>query len=178
MEMFQNKYRIPPARAKWWDYSKNGTYFVTICTKERGHYFGKIKKNEMVLSEIGVIAKTCWQAMPIHFPLIQCDAFVIMPNHMHGILKIDLLNSAQTDLSDIKTEYSMKSISPESCSLGAIIRSYKSAVTKEARLMNSHFSWQTRFHDHIIRNNESYYKIQEYIINNPATWESDTFFDA
>lgn len=85
-QKFQNKYRIPSARAPWWDYGANAAYFITICTRNREHYFGEIIQNTMHLTEIGKQAEMCWNAIPEHFPFVLLDEFVVMPNHIHGIL--------------------------------------------------------------------------------------------
>ena len=89
---FQNKYRISSTRLKKWDYGWNAPYFVTICTKNMEHYFGKIVDGEMRLSDIGGIAQQCWCEIPDHFPFVILDAFVIMPNHVHGIIIINKID--------------------------------------------------------------------------------------
>jgi REP element-mobilizing transposase RayT len=89
MEKFKNKYRTTSARAKWWNYSANGGYFVTICTKNRRDYFGNIIRDKLYLSKIGQIANDCWMQIPNHFPFVKLGQFVIMPNHVHGIIVID-----------------------------------------------------------------------------------------
>jgi hypothetical protein len=76
-DLYRNKYRIQPARAQWWDYSRDGVYFVTICTHNREYYFGEIANCEMKLSKIGNFAKLCWQQIPNHFPFVQLGASVI-----------------------------------------------------------------------------------------------------
>jgi putative transposase len=86
---FKNKYRIPSNRLKNWDYSNNAAYFITICTQNREHYFGKIKNGEMHLNELGENATRFWLDIPKHFPFIELGNFVVMPNHTHGILIID-----------------------------------------------------------------------------------------
>ena len=91
-EKYQNKYRIASTRASWWDYGSNAAYFVTICTQNRIHFFGKIENQTMVLSEIGRSAETCWFEIPNHFPFVQLGSFVVMPNHIHGIIIIDKPN--------------------------------------------------------------------------------------
>jgi hypothetical protein len=96
MEKFQNKYRTASARAKWWDYGSNASYFVTICTQNRVHYFGEIENQTMQLSEIGRCAVTCWQEIPNHFPFVELGAFVVMPNHVHGIIIIDKPTTVET----------------------------------------------------------------------------------
>ncbi len=88
MEKFKNKYRIPSARLAGWDYSRPGSYFITICTKNREHFFGEIKNHEMYLNEIGIIADKCWAKIPDHFENTLLGEFVIMPNHVHGIINI------------------------------------------------------------------------------------------
>ena len=89
MEKFRDKYRIPSSRLQNWDYSWNAPYFVTICTAKRECYFGDIVNREMHLSDIGKIAQKFWLEIPNHFPFVILDAFVVMPNHVHGIIIID-----------------------------------------------------------------------------------------
>ena len=94
-EKFNGKYRIPSARASWWDYGNPGAYFVTICTKDKVCHFGSIsplKKHQveqkMHLSSSGEIAHQIWQKIPEQFPFAYLDSFIIMPNHMHGLFVI------------------------------------------------------------------------------------------
>ncbi len=89
VEKFWNKYRISSARMQNWDYGWNGAYFITICTKNRRHYFGEIINSEMHLNETGKLAEQYWLEIPIHFPFIELGNFQVMPNHFHGILIID-----------------------------------------------------------------------------------------
>ena len=86
MKKFQNKYRIPSARAQWWDYGDNGAYFITICTANRECFFGSITDSVMVLSELGEIVKKYWSEIPEHFSYVKLDTFEVMPNHFHGII--------------------------------------------------------------------------------------------
>jgi putative transposase len=86
---FQNKYRTSSIRAQWWDYGWNGAYFITICTQDREHYFGEIQNDKMVLSEVGIIADILWHQIPIHHKDVELGDFVVMSNHIHGILIID-----------------------------------------------------------------------------------------
>lgn len=160
---YLNKYRIPSARLQSWDYSSNGAYFITICTKSRNHYFGKISNGEMQLSDIGKLAVQFWLVIPNHFQYVELGNFVVMPNHVHGILIIDSNLHLQTEQCSTST-------------ISTMVGSYKSIVTKMSRQINADFGWQTRFHDHIIRNSESYERIQSYIENNPTNWKGDTFF--
>lgn len=88
-EKFQNKYRIASARASWWDYGWNGAYFITICTANRSHYFGEIENRKIKMSSIGILADVLWHEIKNHAKNIELGAFVVMPNHIHGILILD-----------------------------------------------------------------------------------------
>ena len=186
MDKFKNKYRIPSARLQNWDYSSNGAYFITICTQNREHYFGDVVNGEMQLNELGQLAEKYWIEIPQHFSFIELGNFVVMPNHTHGILIIDKMDvvvpvetlhcnvSTPTNTTNNKNEQ-MANISPKSGTISTIIRSYKSVVSKNARSIHADFGWQSRFHDHIIRDEQSYQTISNYIINNPVNWAEDKF---
>lgn len=88
-DKFQNKYRIPSARLQTWNYGNNGIYFITICTKNREYYFGEIENGQMQLSEMGMLAEKYWYEISEHFSHVQLDEFVVMPNHLHGIIIFD-----------------------------------------------------------------------------------------
>jgi putative transposase len=184
MEKFKGKYRIESNRLKGWDYSSNAMYFITICTHDRFHFFGEIENHKMVLSEMGEMAQKYWLEIPDHFPFVKLDAFVVMPNHVHGIIEIAKNNDGR----NVETQYfaslrptiepplpSKNKFGPQSKNLASIIRGYKSAVTTYARKMNIDFAWQSNYHDHIIRDDKSYHNIANYIINNPKHWKEETF---
>lgn len=191
---FNNKYRIETARLKNWDYRSNGAYFITICTADRKHFFGEIVINEtskeMNLSKVGMLGEKYWKQIPEHFPFVELGNFVIMPNHMHGILIInnDAVETLQCNVLSLETLHCNVStdktdknqffseISPKSGSVSIIIRSYKSIVTRESHLINSSFKWHSKFYDHIIRNSISFERIQNYIENNPSNWSEDKFY--
>lgn len=186
-EKFQNKYRIPSARLQSWDYSNEGMYFITICTKNREHYFGEIVNGQIKLSEIGQIVESEWYKtfdMRVDMNLMQ-DEFIVMPNHFHAILIIgeNQYNTQRRDaMHCVSTGNDTNKIQPQnkfgsqSKNLASIIRGFKIGVTTNARKLHADFEWQSRYHDHIIRNNESHQKIRNYIINNPAKWEEDKFY--
>ena len=99
--LFKNKYRIPSTRVPNYDYSQNGYYFVTICTKNKTCDFGSVFGQRIILSPAGYIAKKCWTDIPKHFPHIDIDVFAIMPNHVHGIVVInhvDAKNASECDV--------------------------------------------------------------------------------
>ncbi len=175
---FQNKYRISSARAQWWDYGWNGAYFITICTQDREHYFGEIQNDKMVLSQVGVIADILWHQIPAHHKNIELGDFVVMPNHIHGILIIDKQDNV---IDDVDTGHAL-SVPPQhrfqnigKSTISSIIGSYKSAVTKHANRLGYQHQWQKLFYDIIISDNNAYQKISDYIVSNPENWGKDKF---
>jgi putative transposase len=197
-DKFQNKYRIPSARLQNWDYSWNAAYFVTTCTKNREHFFGEIVDGKMELSEFGVLAQKFWQEIPEHFPFVALGNFVIMPNHVHGIL---ILNKPDDNNERVTVETPKLGVSTIAAksndsayfgsankkpvgknekwkpdTRGVIVNQYKRIVTLTVRKTNPDFAWQTRFHDHIIRDELAFNRIANYILRNPFKWEDDKFF--
>jgi putative transposase len=153
-------------RLKDYDYSRNGCYFVTICTNNRKEIFGIIANNQIILNKYGDIARNSWLDLPNHHKNIKLDEFVVMPNHIHGILIID--NPVANGPARSSTKY------PKSDNLSVVIGSYKSAVSKQINQLNNiKFKWQKSFYDHIIRTDKSLNIIRKYIINNPAKWDRD-----
>ena len=240
MEKFQNKYRIPSARLPHWDYGNSAAYFITICTHTMEHYFGEIKNDEMHLNEIGKFAEEFWLEIPTQFPFAQLDVFVIMPNHLHGILIIDktvetrLIASLQSPATPPPAPVETRFIASPSCestdtvqtrliaslqspatppvqtrfiaspssetqspatpppaslpggitghknpmlheNISRMMRCYKGKCTFEIHKTHPHFAWQSRFHDHVIRDEKSLERIRNYIINNPYNWKKDKF---
>lgn len=186
---FRNKYRIGSARLTGWDYGQNGYYFVTICTANREHLFGAINRDEMILSAIGNIVLQEWKkSFEIRAELF-CDAFVIMPNHIHAILRIEKPDKMDGDGCPVETHgraslqrnrspHGVARRSPKSVS--SFVAGFKSAATKrinEFRNTPKLPVWQSRFHDHIIRDEKSYHLIRKYIINNPALWQEDRYYE-
>ena len=100
MKKFRNKYRIPSARLPGWDYRNAGSYFITICTQNRAHFFGECQQGKMKLSTAGMIAQGCWYQIPYLNPQVHLGAFVVMPNHVHGVL---ILDDAVKNDNEIKT---------------------------------------------------------------------------
>lgn len=175
MTLFQGRYRIESSRLKGWDYTSPGEYFVTICTKGMVERFGRVIGGVMQLDDIGDAACRCWIQIPNHHADIVLDEFVVMPNHVHGIIVInEHQGENRRDVAGNVSTGTPPSISPKCGSLSTIIRSYKSAVTNWCHAHGyDDFAWQPRFYDHIIRNDKSLNAIREYIRNNPALWEAD-----
>ncbi len=154
--MIQAHHRRRSLRLKGYDYSQAGAYFVTICTRGRTCVFGDIALSIMQLNENGVIAQKAWNALPEHYHHVSLDAFVVMPNHVHGIIIL-------TD-------------DPKLHALSEIVRAFK---TFSARAINHHngtrgaFMWQRNYYEHIVRNENELSRIRRYIVDNPACWAKD-----
>jgi hypothetical protein len=173
---FNQKYFIPSTRLKNWDYSSVGFYFVTICTYQKRCYFGEIVEGGIRLSEIGKIAKKYWLEIPKHFKNTRLDEFIIMPNHIHGIIAIEYKIKCRDVINHVSTNNNVYSqITPMGKqSLGEIIRFFKAKTTYEIhQSLKTNFLWQPRFYDHIIRNDKSLDEIRQYIKTNPLKWEED-----
>jgi len=183
MGNYQHKNRKTPRKQNW-DYTQNGAYFITICTANRENYFGKIIDGKMVLSPTGILADVFWHEIKNHAKFVELDEFVVMPNHIHGILILNNSNN-DGDVDVIGTGHALSLSQPLTGknrfqnigknSVSAIIGSYKSAVTKHANRLNLPNGWQTRFHDHIIQNDDEFKRIKNYIANNPKKWNDDKF---
>ncbi len=187
MERYRNKYRIQSTRMRNWDYGWNGGYFVTICTHGMETFFGRIVNNKMWLNDMGVLADLYWKDIPKHFPFVELDEYVVMPNHMHGIIIInnqscrdaicrDAINRVSTIISTKRGGVAGTQNPMFHNNLSRIIRWYKGRTTFEIRKKTSVFQWQPRFYEHVIRNNDSYDKIKEYIKNNPGKWNDDKYY--
>jgi putative transposase len=178
-----HKHNRKSIRLRGYDYAGEGAYFITIVCKDRVHWFGEVRDDVMHLSDAGRIAQEEWLRTAELREQVSLDAFVIMPNHIHGILLIgDPLPSlagigmyAQTGLPR-NAPTSPTITGPRPDTLGTIIRMYKQACTIRIRKEHPEFVWLRDFHDHIIRNQESYDRIRQYIINNPKNWKDDGYF--
>ena len=167
-------------RLKGYDYSQEGLYFITICCQNRAHLFGRIEDHKMVLNAAGKIATECWRAIPEHFPNVVLHGYVIMPNHVHGILEIDPSRGAKnfSPVQDGRANNNSPLPQPKGTSktIGSIVRGFKIGVTKWMRQNTTiHDVWQRNYYENIIRNDGAYITISDYIANNPANWDSDRF---
>ena len=177
MELEFKKFRSDSIRLKDWDYASTGYYFITLCTKNRKPFFGRIIKENVSLSNIGTVCKLYWSEIPHHFTDANIDAYIIMPNHIHGILIINEPNVETCHGMSLQQDPKKNKFSkPMSGSLSVIINQFKSSVTRWCRKNGYiNFSWQSRFYDHIIRSERSLEKVREYITYNPLKWESDEY---
>ncbi|SHM84137.1 REP element-mobilizing transposase RayT, partial [Chitinophaga jiangningensis] len=168
-----NHYRISTPRLIGWNYANASPYFITICTKDRVNYFGKIVSDRLIPTTMGKIVESEWRrTFDMRTDMnLEMDKYVIMPNHFHAIVIIGINKHNQETHSSTGNK-----IGPQSNNLPAIVRGFKGSVTSYARLHHLPFAWQPRYHEHIIKDDASYRNIAEYIENNPVTWSLDKFF--
>jgi len=161
-------------RLRGYDYSSEGAYFVTICIQNRKLLLGEVVADETVLSEYGRVIAECWDDLPRHYPHVELDAFMIMPNHVHGII---VLNDVGAQF--IAPNY--QGVMNHAPTLGEIIRTFKAMSTRLIRKTDqgtinrapTEFGWQRNYYEHIIRNEDELSRIRQYIIDNPARWSED-----
>jgi len=156
------------------DYSQAGAYFVTICTQKKACILGEITNGEMRLNKFGNIVKKCLIEIAGHFSNAEIDAFVVMPNHTHGIVSI--VDNCRGTACRAPTEMIERFGKPTACSLPTIVRSFKSAATKRinaSRKTPGAPIWQRNYYEHIIRNEADLNEIRQYILDNPVKWDVD-----
>jgi putative transposase len=170
-----------PNRMKGYDYSLDNLYFVTSCVHDRVCCLGTVRDGEMILNEYGKIAEQQWYWLADQYPYVVLHPFVVMPNHIHGIIEIDRGRVVGTgrpvgtgrDLS-LQGAQSPTKIK----SLSQLMGAYKTTGSKQIHLLGfPDFKWQRSFHDHIIRDGQSYDRISNYILNNPKNWDNDKFYN-
>ena len=163
------------------DYRQPGVYFITVCAHGRQPLFGSIQCDKMHLNEAGRIAANCWAAIPNHYPHVQIDTFIVMPNHIHGIIiitndhrPVGANNHSPLRHNETPIHNDRSPFQSPSRTIGAIIRGFKIGVTKWFRAnTNVHTVWQRNYYEHVIRNEAALQEIRQYIINNPAKWNED-----
>jgi len=188
-------------RLKGYDYSQAGLYFITICCENRECRFGEIVENEMILNECGMVANNEWVKLSDRFANFELDVFQIMPNHMHGIIVLNNVGAgftpAQNDgivqngntQNEIKNDDDIRAGASPAPTVSDIVGAYKSLVANGCLdIWKSKWAgvnpaptmgklWQRNYHEHIIRNEQSYQTISNYIINNPTKWNEDKFYN-
>ena len=177
-------------RLKGYDYSQAGLYFITICVQDRECLFGNIENGEMILNDAGKMIETEWLNLNNRFSNIELHEFIVMPNHFHGILEIvgATLVVAQNDVNTQNKNNENEKGQPQGIAptktVGDMMDAFKSISTVEyirgvKNLGWKPFDgriWQRNYYEHIIRNEQSYQTISNYIINNPAKWQEDKFY--
>jgi putative transposase len=172
MTRYKEKYRIESTRLAHWDYRSRGWYFVTICTYQRKHLFGKVERGEVQLSQVGRIAESELESLSTHYSNVSVEEHVVMPNHVHAIIMIDGTHCFSPS---VTTNLSLDDHGvPQRGSLSAIVRSYKAGVTRRCHESGlDQAIWQSLFHDHLLRGDKVIAAVREYIRNNPANWQQD-----
>jgi len=164
-------------RLKDYDYSQFGYYYVTICTKNREEFFGDVIGGKMVLNKYGKITNACWRKILNHFNNAQLDGYIIMPNHLHGIVVLndDFNNFNVGNRHACSLQIQKQNQKRQYQKLPIIVGSFKSSVTRIINKSQNEFlfQWQKSFFDRIIRNQQELRRIQKYIINNPEQWHLD-----
>lgn len=166
-------------RLHGFDYTQRGAYFVTVCTHDRTCLFGDVVDGAMRLNNAGRVTERCWAAIPDHFPHVEIDVFVVMPNHVHGIVWIVNDVSGDVGARDGAKDFSplrrgASSLRSPSKTVGSIVRGFKIGVTKWMRANTGvHDVWQRNYFEHVIRNETALSRIRQYIIDNPARWHED-----
>ena len=154
-------------RLRGHDYAEPASYYVTLCTHDRLCHFGTVQDTEMSLSVAGQVIESWWGTIPLRFPMVGLDAFVVMPNHLHGVLMIHVDQTMP--------------LPEEMPSLSRIMQWFKSVTTVDyTRGVRGHGwsafpgkLWQPGFYDHIVRNTRDLDRIRAYIDGNPAMWGDD-----
>lgn len=179
-------------RLKGYDYSQAGAYFITVCCQDKELRFGKIENDKMVLNEFGTIAYNEWNQLPERFSNFELDDFQIMPNHMHGIMVLNV-GATLAVAHDNETDDNNRAAESPAPTIGDIVGAYKSLVANEClKIFKSKWAgmngagmnpaptmgklWQRNYYEHIIKNAQSYQTISNYIITNPSKWKDDKFF--
>ncbi len=183
-------------RLKGYDYSKEGLYFITICTQNMEHIFGEIIDGKMILNNAGKMINKIYNELEKIFPNIKLHEYIIMPNHFHCIIEIVVVGADSISarvLSDLhnnsndkpKTRGDMES-PPTITTIPNIIQTFKRYTTIEyIKMVKQNILppfdkriWQRNYYEHIIRNEETYLKISNYIINNPLNWKEDKYYES
>jgi putative transposase len=167
-------------RLRDYDYSQSAAYFVTICAHNRRCLFGGVQDGEMAINAWGQMLQICWDEIPVHFPRVELDAFVVMPNHIHGVVLIlddpvtNPVGATHGSPSD-----SQSPSGPKQGSLSAIVGQFKSSVSRRIKTLSNppdHPLWQRNYHEHIIRSEKSLNQIRDYVATNPAKWADDSLY--
>ena len=181
MKYDSSKHHRRSIRLKGYDYSQAGAYFVTICINQGLHTLGEIRNSRMYPSQSGEMVQTVWDELPLHYPGVAVDAFVLMPNHVHGIIVLQAVTTgvgATTGGLPLRTG----DCPPKPMTLGDVVHRFKSLTTAKYRhgvikLGWKPFPkqfWQRNYYESIIRDEQSWNTIRGYILNNPVAWECES----
>lgn len=165
-------------RAKFWDYNRDGTYFVTLVMSNRHNFFGRVFKKEVELSAAGRIVNQVWKEMEEQYRFVRLDEFVVMPDHFHAILKLELTKLCYFMVENRVLEKNGGVTGEKNpmlyFGLSTVIRWFKGRTTYELRKLYSNFKWLKGYHDRIVRDERALKTIRRYIRNNPRKWKKGT----
>jgi len=179
-------------RLQGYDYSQNGAYFITLCTHNRECLFGQIQNGQMILNEYGKMVEQCWNNLSNHYDNIELDAYVIMPNHFHGIIlitdNVDNVDNVRAirelpihelPIHELpRQQQKQRQQQRRKMLLPKIVGRFKMNSAKQINQMRNTPGisvWQRNYYEHIIRDEKSLENIRNYIINNPAKWQDDDY---
>ncbi len=193
MKYDPQKHHRRSIRLKGYDYSRAGLYFITICCQDRICRFGEIvganhrDGHKMILNEYGQIAYCEWIKLSERFPNVELDVFQIMPNHIHGIIALNEIPvgagfppAQNENVPPAQNDMDIRATARVAPTVSDIVGAYKSLVANECLIIFKTKNeimgklWQRNYHEHIIRDEQSYLKISDYIVNNPANWNNDS----
>ena len=160
-------------RLKDHDYSTPGAYFITVCTQDRLLLFGRVIDGKMAANRLGSVVEGCWIRLPDHYDNVILDAFVLMPNHIHGVV---IIQEERTVVgAGFKPALSVD-VSPKRHALPEIVRAFKTFSARKINEMRASPGspvWQRGFYEHVIRNEDELDKVRTYIMDNPSKWSED-----
>ena len=165
------QHRRKTLRLPGYDYSQPGGYFVTIVTNQRQCLFGDVSEGDMHLSSYGHIVMQCWNDLVRHYPHVRRDEFVVMPNHVHGILVLNDVGAGFKPAPTTQPSHPYKRHG-----LPEIVRGFKTFSAKRINRLRSSPGipvWQRNYYEHVIRSEAELGRVREYIQNNPAQWDLD-----
>ena len=162
-------------RLRGYDYTRPGAYFVTIVTQNRACLFGEVVDGEMRLNEYGKVVYECWTGIPAHSPNATVDEFIVMPNHVHGIIVLTAIAATHAMVGATHAS-PLRAHGPKQQSVASIVGAFKSATAKRINALRGTPGspvWQRNYYEHIIRDETSLNRICQYILDNPAHWATD-----
>ena len=163
-------------RLKGFDYAQLGAYFITICTRNRECFLGNVEDGKMSLSDAGRLANAVWKQLPRHYPHIQLDTYVIMPNHVHGVVFIVGMDNDPVGAGLKPAPTPNADFNKARHGLPEIVRAFKTFSARRINVFRGTVGapvWQRNYYEHVIRNDESLNRIRQYIMDNPSRWHED-----
>jgi len=168
-------------RLRDYNYARCGAYFVTVVTQNRKCLFGESTDDELLLNDAGRMVQTVWNELPNHYLGVECDAFLVMPNHIHGVISLVGAGPCARPAGKGQPQGVAPTVDHAVLSLPDVVHRFKSLTTKRyidgvKQLRWKRFTgrlWQRNYFEHVIRNEDSLNRIRQYILDNPARWEFD-----